>query len=129
MRFLLDTHTLIWLVSEPRRISPRVRTMLTDTRNETYASAVNIFEAASRNSAARRIGTNISAEQILAETREAGINLLNLTPEHAAAVETIALFHGDPFDRLLLAQAQVEGLQLVTHDERLAQYDSRTILF
>lgn len=129
MRFLLDTHTLIWLVSEPRRIPQRIRTMLADPRNDTYASAVNIFEAASRNTAARRIGANISAEQLLAETREAGIRLLDLTAEHGAAVETMALFHGDPFDRLLLAQAQVEGLQLVTHDERLAQYDSRTILF
>lgn len=129
MRFLLDTHTLIWAVRDQQRIPQRIRTMLADTRNETYASAVNVFEAASRNSAARRISANISAEQLLAHTREAGITVLDLKPEHAAAVETLANFHGDPFDRLLLAQAQAEGLQLVTHDEKLAQYDSRTILF
>lgn len=54
---------------------------------------------------------------------------LPLTPEHAAAVEGLATYHPDPFDRLLLAQARAEGLQLVTHDGRLAEYDSRTILF
>lgn len=129
MRFLLDTHALIWLVSDPGRIPQRIRNMLVDNRNETFGSAVNVFEVASRNSAARRLGANISAEQILAAAEEAGISLLNFTPQHAAAVETIANFHGDPFDRLLLAQAQAEGLQLVTHDERLAQYDSRTIVF
>jgi len=129
MKFLLDTHALIWLLSDPKRLPQRIRTMLTDARNETYASAVNIFEVASRNSAARRFNYNVSAEEVLVATREAGIDLIDLKPEHAAAVENIANFHGDPFDRLLLAQAQSEGLQLVTHDERLAQYDSRTILF
>lgn len=129
MRLLLDTHTLIWLLADPRQIPHRLRSAITDPRNVTYASAVNIFEVAARNSSARRTGPSFSAEQVLAGTSEAGIRLLDVSPEHAAAVETIAPFHGDPFDRLLLAQAQVEGLQLVTHDEALAQYDPRTILF
>lgn len=55
--------------------------------------------------------------------------MLPVTDEHAAAVETLASFHSDPFDRLLLAQAQIEGLKLVTHDETLATHDSRIILF
>ena len=54
---------------------------------------------------------------------------LQVSSAHALAVEAIALMHPDPFDRMLLAQAQVEDMRLVTHDETLASYDSRTILF
>jgi PIN domain nuclease of toxin-antitoxin system len=103
--------------------------MLIDGGNDVLASAVNIFELAARTAAARRIGANVTAERVRQLTIAAGFPLLAVSDAHAAAVEGLATFHGDPFDRLLLAQAQVEGLQLVTHDERLAQYDSRTILF
>lgn len=129
MRLLLDTHALIWILTDRRQIPSRIEQLVVDARNEVYVSAVNIFEVAARNSAARRGGFSLTADDAIAASREADFQMLALQPEHTAAVETIALFHGDPFDRLLLAQAQVEGLQLVTHDERLAQYDSRTILF
>lgn len=129
MRLLLDTHALIWLLTDRRQIPPRIQQIVADARNEVFASAVNVFEIAARNAAGRRGGFNLSANDALLASRDAGFEMLALQPEHAAVVETIANFHGDPFDRLLLGQAQVEGLQLVTHDERLAQYDSRTILF
>ena len=60
---------------------------------------------------------------------EAGFGLLAIDAQHVVAVETIAPFHGDPIDRLLLAQAQIESMRLVTHDETLADYDPHTILF
>jgi len=129
MRLLLDTHALIWLLTDRRKIPPRIQQLVADPRNEVYVSAVNVFEVAARNSAARRNGFNLSADEVIAASREADFQMLTLRPEHATAVETIAPFHGDPFDRLLLAQAQAEGMQLVTHDENLAQYDSRIILF
>ncbi|MBK8084763.1 MAG: type II toxin-antitoxin system VapC family toxin [Devosia sp.] len=129
MRLLLDTHALIWLLTDRRHVPPRVQHLVADTRNQVYVSVVSVFEVAARNSAARRGGFNLSADDLIAASREADFQMLSLQSEHAAAVETIANFHGDPFDRLLLAQARVEGLQLVTHDADLAQYDSRTIQF
>jgi PIN domain nuclease of toxin-antitoxin system len=70
-----------------------------------------------------------SAKQVIQLSNDAGHRLIDVTVQHAVAVATIAPFLGDPFDRLLLAQAQIERLRLVTHDERLAAYDSRSILF
>jgi PIN domain nuclease of toxin-antitoxin system len=129
VRLLLDTHTLVWAVVFPDRVPSSIRRLLLNSRNEVLASAVNFFELAAMNAAGRRRSPGVSAEAALGLTREAGYAILAVQPEHAVAVETIAPAHGDPFDRLLLAQAQIEGLQLVTHDEALAVYDSRTILF
>ncbi len=129
MKLLLDTHAFIWLLTDGRQLPKRIQQIVVDGSNEVYASAVNIFEIAARNSTGRRAGFSLGADDAILASRTANLRILDLKPEHAAVVETIANFHGDPFDRLLLAQAQVEGLQLVTHDEALARYDARTILF
>lgn len=129
MRLLLDTHTLIWLLNDLRRIPQNIRQIVANPRNEVFVSAVSIFEIANRGPGARKQAFDADAETAMTLVRSASYTFLSLAPEHAAAIEGLATFHPDPFDRLLLAQAQVEGLQLVTHDKRLAQYDSRTILF
>ena len=129
MRLLLDTHALLWVLTDAPRITPKIRRLLLDQRNETWASAASIYEIAAKSSTGRRGGPVVDGEQLLDLVRRAEYPILSISPEHAAATGAVALFHADPFDRLLLAQAQIEGLQLVTHDEKLAQYDSRTILF
>ena len=129
MRLLLDTHALLWVLTNRTRITPKIRALLLDRRNQTWASAASFYETAVKYAANRRHGPPIDGDQLLALTRGADYPILSISPEHAVAAGTTAPFHPDPFDRLLLAQAQVEGLQLVTHDEALAQYDSRTILF
>ena len=129
MRLLLDTHALLWVLTDKARITPKIRQLLTDHRNETWASAASIFEIAAKYATGRRGGPTVDAERLLSLAREASYPVMPISPEHAAATGSIARYHPDPFDRLILAQAQVEGLQLVTHDEALARYDSRTILF
>lgn len=129
MRLLLDTHTLLWAFGAPRRLPRRLESMLLDERNQVHCSAVSILEISIARAAGRRNAPAISAAKAAELAVAAGYALLLMTEVHAAAVETIALFHGDPFDRLLLAQAQVEGLRLVTHDEAIASYDARTILY
>lgn len=129
MRLLLDTHALLWGFSRPRQIPSHVRALISDARNSVSYSAVTILEIAVGRAAGRRGAPALTATEAAALAQEAGYELVAITDAHAAAVETIAPFHPDPFDKLLLAQAQIEGLQLVTHDAKLAQYDSRTILF
>jgi PIN domain nuclease of toxin-antitoxin system len=129
MRLLLDTHTLLWALTDPKHLSPRVRSLIADGRNEIGFSAAAILEIAVSRAAGRRNAPKVPGERVAGLARQAGYEMLPVTDAHAAAVETIAPFHGDPFDRLLLAQAQIEGFQLVTHDEALAAYDNRTILF
>jgi PIN domain nuclease of toxin-antitoxin system len=129
VRLLLDTHTVLWSVGPSDELPPPIQRLLRDPRNDVFASIASFFEIAIKRSTGRRHAPKISAERAFALSVRGGFEVLEIKAEHAMAVETVAQFHGDPFDRLLLAQAQVEGLQLVTHDEQLAAHDPRTILF
>jgi PIN domain nuclease of toxin-antitoxin system len=129
LRLLLDTHTLIWSLGAARHLPFKTRRMIADRRNEVYFSAMSVFEVASKRASGRKSAPGIGAESLVALAEQAGFEEVPVRAQHAVAVESLAAFHGDPFDRLLLAQARVEGLQLVTHDARLADYDPRTILF
>lgn len=129
MKLLLDTHVLIWVLTASRTLPASLLRLIDDDRNEVYFSPVSIFETASKRAARSRSAPRIDSATLAQLARDSGFVEVGINSSHGAAVETIALFHPDPFDRLLLAQAQVEGLQLVTHDETLAQYDSRTIVF
>lgn len=129
MKLLLDTHALLWALTMPNRLPPRARRLLLAGTNDVYVSAASIFEIAAKYSVARRNSPGVDGAETVGLATQAGYEFLPVTIEHAAACATLAPYHADPFDRLLLAQAQVEGLRLVTHDEALAAYDSRTILF
>jgi PIN domain nuclease of toxin-antitoxin system len=120
---------LVWTLTATRRIPHAVLKQISDHRNEVYFSPVSIFEIASKRASGSRNAPGLEGGELGELAVTTGFQELLVTFRHAAAAEHVALFHADPFDRLLLAQAKVEGLQLVTHDEALAQYDSRTILF
>lgn len=123
MRLLLDTHVAIWAISLPERIPGQIRAMIVDESNHVAVSAVAVWEIAIKRPLRRADPPPISAQQAIAEFTAASFALLDVTPTHAAFVEQLPLVHGDPFDRLMLAQAIVEDMQLVTFDRRLAQYD------
>lgn len=129
MKLLLDTHTLLWAVGDPSRLPLSVRQLIDDHRNEIVISVASIFEIASKRAARSRLVPDIPAQRMLELANAAGYRVLAFTAQHAVATESVAAFHGDPFDKLLLAQAAAEGLQLVTHDEALADYDPHAILF
>jgi PIN domain nuclease of toxin-antitoxin system len=129
VRLLLDTHLLLWVVALPKHVPSKLFAQISSRQNAVFYSTISLAEIALKRRAGRRSEPEVPAGRIHELAKAAGLQVLQLTPEHAAAAEGLAVFHGDPFDRLLLAQAQAEGLQLITHDERLAQYDSRTILF
>lgn len=123
MKLLLDTHILLWAMSKPKALSTRGRRLLEDDRNRLHFSPINIFEIASKRATGRRSAPAMDADVIYRLALVAEIDELALTAEHAIAVETLAISHPDPFDRLLLAQARVEGMTLLTHDENLARQD------
>ena len=129
MRLLLDTNALIWALGPARELPEPVRRLIADPRNDVFFSAVSIFEIAAKRAAARRSAPRLSSGRASDLAQRAGFRQVVMTAEHAVAVETLAPFHDDPFDKLLLAQAQVEDMRLVTHDEELAAFDSKTILF
>lgn len=124
MRFLLDTHLLLWGIAEPDRVPVRARQLADDPGNEVFVSAAAIWEIAIKfaRNRGRTDDMPISGSQALAMTEGAEIELLDITPDHAAAVDGLPLLHGDPFDRIMIVQARSEDMILLTIDKALGAY-------
>jgi PIN domain nuclease of toxin-antitoxin system len=123
LRVLLDTHVLIWSLEEPERIGPEARAAFRDEVTEVVVSAVNLWEIAIK----RGLGRLTAPDNFPDLVGEMGHRILDIRADHAWRVRTLPLHHRDPFDRILVAQAQVEDLTLITHDEQLLAYDVRII--
>jgi PIN domain nuclease of toxin-antitoxin system len=119
LRLLLDTHALIWTLSAPAKLPRFVSDAIDDPANFVFASVVSAWEMAIKQSLGRldfplgRLGDTLI---------KTGIVDLPITLQHAVAVSRLPAHHRDPFDRLLIAQAQLEGLTLVSRDPLVRQY-------
>lgn len=127
MRLLLDTHLLIWALSDPSRLSSGTRDLLENTGNDIFFSAASIWEIAikaglGRVSFAHRPGDIARAALVT------GFEELPIRSDAAEKVEELALLHRDPFDRLLIAQALCGPLRLVTADTQLVPYTDLVML-
>ena len=121
MKLLLDTHILLWVVAESRRISAEGRELLGDPGHELLFSVVSIWEVAIKTSRGRD-DFAVDASRLLRRLLDNGYAELAVTGAHAAAVAGLPSIHRDPFDRMLVAQATVERLTLVTADPVVATY-------
>ena len=118
---MLDTHVLLWALGAPQRLPAALITDLRDPANQVLFSTVNIWEIAIKAGQKRPTFAN-DAERIAQEACDAGFVDLPVTAQHAAAVQKLPPLHGDPFDRLLIAQALCEPAHLVTADGQMARY-------
>lgn len=121
MKLLLDTHLLLWAAGRPERLSAKARRLLRDARNELLFSAASFWEIAIKRTLGRadfRVEPRLLRRGLL----DNGYLELPVTSEHAVSLDSLPDLHRDPFDRLLLAQATVEGITLLTTDEQLATY-------
>ncbi|MEH3116524.1 MAG: type II toxin-antitoxin system VapC family toxin [Methylorubrum populi] len=121
MRLLLDTHLLIWALGAPQRLSNTARQLIDDPAHVPVFSTASIWELAIKQSLARTKGA-IDADLVRSTLLRDGYEELVIIGAHAIAVANLPLLHKDPFDRLLLAQATVEGMTLLTADDLLARY-------
>jgi len=121
MRFLLDTHVILWGLTEPERLSHRARELLDDNANEFVFSSVNIWEIAVKRALGRPdfLTEAATARRQLLVT---GFFELAMISEHAIFAASLPQIHKDPFDRLLVSQATVEGIMLLTSDRIVAKY-------
>lgn len=126
MRLLLDTHVALWAILGDARLPALAKDLIEDLDNDVLVSAASIWEIAIKHGLARGRPNDmpISGRQALTYFRQAGYGLLLVSAEHAAAVADLPSHHADPFDRLLVVQAQLEPLRLITRDVRLAGYGS-----
>lgn len=121
MTLLLDTHVLLWALMSPTRLSPSLKLALMDPANQVLFSAASIWEIAIK-CALQRLDFDFEPETVAQAALETEFDPLPIRHEHAARVRHLPALHADPFDRMLLAQAQCEGAQLVTADRALMAY-------
>ncbi len=124
MKYLLDTHVIIWWLTEPLKIKKKARQIIADPNNSLFVSAASIWELAIKSKLGR-----IKLPYNLIETlNHERIQLLEISGQHALATIDLPLIHQDPFDRMLIAQAKYEDLILMTHDRVLQKYVVTSIL-
>jgi PIN domain nuclease of toxin-antitoxin system len=121
VKLLVDTHLLLWAASEPDRLSQKVRRLFSDTGNALIFSAASLWEVAIK-SALGRDDFQVEPRILRRSLLDNGYDELAVTSAHAVALDSLPPLHKDPFDRILLAQAQVEGITLLTSDDRVARY-------
>jgi PIN domain nuclease of toxin-antitoxin system len=121
VKLLLDTHLLLWAAGQPDRLPSMARDLIADAGNVPLFSVASLWEVAVKRGLGR---ADFKADPRLLRRAllDHGYEELVITSEHAVSVDSLPPIHKDPFDRLLVAQATVEGVMLVTADERVAAY-------
>jgi PIN domain nuclease of toxin-antitoxin system len=121
VKLLLDTHLLLWAVLQPVRLSPVARSLLSDPSNELLFSSASIWEVTIKQGRGRE-DFQVDARLLRRGLLDNGYIELPITGLHALAVGGLPALHKDPFDRILIAQAIVEGITLLTSDPMVGQY-------
>jgi PIN domain nuclease of toxin-antitoxin system len=121
MKFLLDTHLLLWAAGSPERLPATVRPLLEDPQNELLFSAASLWEIVIKRGLGRS-DFQVDARVLRRALLDNGYQELPITSEHTVSIDSLPLLHKDPFDRILVAQATVEGITLLTADAVVAQY-------
>ena len=119
MRLLLDTHVLLWLLSDPERLGEAVLAILRGEANEIRVSAATAWEIAIK----KQMGKLRAPDDLEAQLEAGGVTALPITLAHARLAGSLPAHHRDPFDRMLIAQARIESLTLVAGDADISKYD------
>jgi len=121
VKYLVDTHLAIWSVADSGKLSATAAELLGDNRSRFFFSAASVWEIAIKRTK-HPDAIPIGADEARCLFLEAGYRELPVTARHSAAVELLPSLHADPFDRIIVAQAQLEGMKLLTHDHLIPQY-------
>ena len=121
MKLLLDTHLLLWAAGESQRLSKQARTLIDNPDNELLFSAASLWEAVIKRGLGRK-DFQLDVRLLRRGLLDNGYSELPIISDHVVATESLPLIHKDPFDRILVAQATVEGVTLLTIDSLVSQY-------
>ncbi|MBQ4465972.1 MAG: type II toxin-antitoxin system VapC family toxin [Oscillospiraceae bacterium] len=121
---LLDTHAIYWFLSEDTKLPEHTRQLIESDRN-VFVSILSFWEMSIKSSIGK-MELPASVTAMIQECKRMGFTLLPIEPAHLERLKFLPKIHGDPFDRLLICQAQEESLTLVTRDENIPKYDVRT---
>ena len=123
MNILLDTHVVIWWYEDPLRLKDEARKIIEDKENALFLSPIVIWEILIKQTL-----NKLRVPEGLIEKAIHDLIEIPITIKHTQALKKLPHIHNDPFDRILIAQAKVENLYLMTRDKQIAKYDSKTIL-
>ena len=127
MKAFLDTHAFLWMVTDDKRLSGRARKVIADRNNELFLSVASAWELVLKAQAGKLELDGGAAVFLRQELAGNAISLLPINLPHVLQLAELPPLHRDPFDRLLIAQAQVEGLPILTADRAMKKYSVRTI--
>ena len=127
MNLLLDTHVALWAITDSPRLPQNARDLITSPKSSIWVSAASVWEIAIKRALGRG-DMPVSSKDAVGYFEASGYRILAVDAEHAMAIEALPAHHHDPFDRILVAQALVEPMRLMTHDSQLARYSDTIIL-
>lgn len=127
VKLLLDTHTLLWWLFDDPKLSAKAKRAIKNPDNAIFASTASAWEIATKYRLGKLPGAEEAAQRLPELLRSARIEPLPISMEHALAAGALAGPHRDPFDRMLIAQAQIENLSIVTTDRVFSDYDVKVI--
>jgi PIN domain nuclease of toxin-antitoxin system len=122
VRVLVDTHTFLWALLKDPRLSANAQQILISESSELVFSLASLWEISIKIKLGRLRAIGSSVAYVRDEMNEYGMELLPIRFEHILQLEMLPHHHGDPFDRLLIAQASTEGIPILTHDKRFSAY-------
>lgn len=126
MNVLLDTHVALWAITDDPKLPQKARELIQSPKATVWISVASVWEIAIKHSLGRG-DMPVSSQDAVRYFNESGYRLLAIEAEHVIAVEELAPHHQDPFDRILVAQALVEPMRLITHDSLVALYSDSVI--
>jgi PIN domain nuclease of toxin-antitoxin system len=126
MKLLLDTHVALWAITDDVKLGHFAKNLILAPDNDIWVSVVSLWEIAIKHSL-RKEGMPISASEALDYFVASGYNLLSIEAKHTLLLSELPLHHQDPFDRLLIAQARAESMQLMSRDGHIAKYKDSII--
>ena len=119
MNIFLDTHVLLWWLDDSPLLSDKVRNAIANSENLVVLSSVVIWEIRIK----QALGKLVIAPEFYDVIKDEGFEMLSITPDHAYAVGELPMHHRDPFDRMIIAQAKLEGLTIATQDSVFKKYE------
>ena len=122
MKYLLDTHAFLWFVSEDNRLSSKAQSIIKNSQNEVYFSAVSAWEISIKIRLGRLTIEEDLEPFIIKQLAENNFQTLSITIFHSIHTSKLPEIHKDPFDRMIIAQSQVEDMHLISRDKNIKKY-------
>jgi len=121
MKYILDTQTIIWFSEGNKKISELCNKIITDINNICYISVASVWEMAVKIKI-NKLSLNISLNEFIEELQKQHFSFLKINFRHAASISELELHHRDPFDRIIIAQAKVENIPIISNDKKFDAY-------